>query len=143
MRVWIQIYYSIIYPFLTYGVILLQSLTILQKKAIRIMNFSHFRAPSSPIFKQLFLLKFSDIVQFCTAIFMHQYHYGNFPAIFTEFFTEHKHKYNTRLSSKCALTLPRVRTNYGSFNIRFCGSKVWNSVDECLKLFGEELFRRD
>ena len=73
---------------------------------------------------------------------MHQYHHGNLPAIFIDFFTEHKHKYNTRLYSKCTLTLPRVRTNYGIFNIRFCGPKVWNSVDECLKPLRKNYLKR-
>ena len=27
-------------------------------------------------------------------------------------------------------TLPKVRTNYGIFNIRFKGPKVWNSISE-------------
>ena len=30
-------------------------------------------------------------------------------------------------------TLPKVRTNYGIFNIRFKGPKVWNSISENLK----------
>ena len=57
----VQVYYSIIYSFLTYGIIVwgntyssnLQPLIILQKKAIQIITFSDFRAHTSPIFKQL------------------------------------------------------------------------------------------
>ena len=32
-------------------------------------------------------------------------------------------------------TLPKVRTNYGIFNIRFKGPKVWNSTCQSLKTF--------
>ena len=32
-------------------------------------------------------------------------------------------------------TLPKVRTNYGIFNIRFKGPKVWNSTCKNLKTF--------
>ena len=28
---------------------------------------------------------------------------------------------------------PKARTNYGKFNIRFLGPKVWNDIDESLK----------
>ena len=32
-----------------------------------------------------------------------------------------------------SLSLPRIRTNYGKFNIRFAGVKAWNSLDEKIK----------
>ena len=75
----VQVYYSIIYSFLTYGIIVwgntyssnLQPLIILQKKAIRIITFSDFRAHTSPIFKQLSLLRLCDVVELQTALFMY------------------------------------------------------------------------
>ena len=30
-------------------------------------------------------------------------------------------------------TLPSIRTNYGKYNIRFIGTKLWNCIDEELK----------
>ena len=83
----VQVYYSIIYSFLTYGIIVwgntyssnLQPLIILQKKAIRIITFSDFRAHTSPIFKQLSLLKLCDVVELQTALFMYQYNKGILP----------------------------------------------------------------
>ena len=76
----IQLYYAIIYPFLTYSCLVwgctyksnLKPLEILQKKAIHIM-FSEFDAHTSPLFFQLKLLKLCDIVSFYTACFMHQF----------------------------------------------------------------------
>ena len=41
--------------------------------------------------------------------------------------------YNTRSASKLNYSLPLVRTNYGKFNIKFVGAKVWNSLDVDLK----------
>ena len=38
-------------------------------------------------------------------------------------------------------TLPKVRTNYGIFNIRFKGPKVWNSITENLKTFSISNFK--
>ena len=31
------------------------------------------------------------------------------------------------------LSIPQVRTNYGKFNIRFIGPKMWNLVNKLLK----------
>lgn len=55
----IQLYYSLIYPFLIYGLIVwgntyitaLKPAIVLQKKAIRIITFSKFHDHSSPLFK--------------------------------------------------------------------------------------------
>ena len=38
-------------------------------------------------------------------------------------------------------TLPKVRTNYGKFNIRFKGPKVWNSISENYKTFSLSKFK--
>ena len=148
----IQVYYSIIFPFLTYGVLIwgntyktnIEPLTILQKKALRIITFSNFSAHTSPIFKLYNLLKFSDIVKFYTAIFMHQFSSGKLPTNFDDFFSliNTKHKYNTRLASKSSYSLPRTRTNYGIFNIRYSGPKIWNSIDESIKSLSIYPFKR-
>ena len=68
----VQVYYSITYSFLTYGIIVwgntysnnLQPLIILQKKAIRIITFSDFRTHTSLIFKQLSLLSYAMLLSF-------------------------------------------------------------------------------
>ena len=44
------------------------------------------------------------------------------------------HNYCTRFVSRLSLSLPKARTNYGKFNIRFAGARAWNSVDEKIKL---------
>ena len=147
----IQIYYSIIYPFLIYGVVIwgntyksnIYPLVILQKKAIRIITFSHFQSHTSPLFKKFNLLKLPDIVYLFTAVFMHQFHKGILPEKFNNYFTlvSNQHSYNTRLASKSTFTLPLVRTNYGLFNIRFCGPKVWNTIDESLKSLSKFPFK--
>ena len=148
----IQIYYSIVFPFLIYGVLIwgntyksnIYPLVILQKKAIRIITFSHFQSHTSPLFKKFNLLKLPDIVYLYTAVFMHQFHKGNLPEKFNNYFTlvSNQHSYNTRLASKATFILPLVRTNYGLFNIRFCGPKVWNSIEESLKSLSKFSFKK-
>ena len=39
------------------------------------------------------------------------------------------HSYNTRLASKSAYYLPKTRTNYGKFSLKFIGVKTWNNIE--------------
>ena len=43
------------------------------------------------------------------------------------------HSYNTRSAARQSYYLPRARTNYGKFNIRFKGPKIWNSIADDMK----------
>ena len=84
LKILIQIYYSIIFPFLTYGVVIwgntyqtnLYPLVTIQKRAVRIISFSHFQTHTSELFKKFNLLKFMDIIKPYTATFMYQFHKG-------------------------------------------------------------------
>ena len=119
-------------------------LTILQKKAIRINTFSDYRAHTSLLFKELNLLKCVDIVNLYTAIFMLQYSQDYLPPDFDGLFTSinSKHLHKTRLASTFNYSLPLVRTNYGRFNITFSGPKIWNSLDESLKILSKYSFKK-
>ena len=132
-RILIQIYYSLNYPYLTYGVIIwgntywsnIKLLYIMQKKAIRIINFLTHQEHTSSYFKKYNFLKLADIVKLYTALFMYQFYRDRIPVAFDDFFVLNnmEHEYNTRLSSKCSYSLPLVRTNYGIFSINFSALK--------------------
>ena len=69
----------------------------------------------------------------------------NIPEYFSDFFTSVNkihHYYNTRLASRSSYSLPRVRTNYGKFNIRFNGASIWNSIDESIKDLSKIKFKK-
>jgi hypothetical protein len=53
------------------------------------------------------------------------------------------HSYNTRLACKKAYYLPNPRTNYGIFNIRFQGTKIWNDIQDDLKNLSLNRFRSE
>ena len=94
ISVLIQVYYSLIYPFLTYALVTwgntystsLKPLITLQKKAVRIMTFSDFKAHSSPLFLKLGLLKFSDLIYVQNALFMYDFYKDSLPSAFDDFF---------------------------------------------------------
>ena len=97
------------------------------------------------IFIKLKILKFHDVIYFHNAIFMYDYYSGNLPSIFDLFFfikVNQKHNYNTRLASKFSFSLPKIRTNYVKFNIRFTGAKVWNSIGEETKILSKSMFKK-
>ena len=138
-----MLYYSLIYSFLNYCTITwgntypttLQLLTLLQKRAVRIVNFSDFKAHTTPLFYHLKLLKLPDLIYLKNALFMYEYNKGTLPFAFSRFFLplNSAHQYNTRLAEKKSFYLPKIRTNYSKFKIRFHGVKVWNSIPDNLK----------
>ena len=152
LKILVNLYYTLIYPFLTYGLIVwgntystaLQPLFILQKKAMRIVTFSKYCDHSSPLFKRLKIIKLYDLITLHVSCFMYKYYHKLLPPVFNDFFIDvHAvHNYNTRLSSKKSYYLPKARTNYGLFNIRFLGTKTWNNIDETVKLFSFHKFKK-
>ena len=78
-------------------------------------------------------------------LFMHDYYYTHrLPDAFSEFFTKvnKRHHYNTRLASKATFCLPSIRTNYGKFNLRFTGAKIWNGIKEEYKSLNRSSFKQ-
>ena len=138
-----QLYYSLIYPFLTYGLSIwgntynstLRPLITLQKRAIRTITFSKPDEHSEPLFKELEILKLTDLVTLHNALLMYHYYYNLLPSSFENFFqtVASIHSYNTRLDSKSTYYINTIKTNYGKFNIRFAAVKVWNHLDESIK----------
>ena len=130
----ITLYFALLYPFLIYGILIwgntyptnIKPLFILQKHAIRLITFSKFDEHTSPLFKITSILKFFDLVTLHISLFMFKFHNKLLPTVFDTYFRPISpiHNYRTRLSSKDAFSLPRIRTNYGIFNIRFSGVKV-------------------
>jgi hypothetical protein len=97
-----QIYYGQFYSHLNYGCQLwgqnenaISQTITLQKKAVRLLSFAHFQEHASPLFKNLKLLKLTDIVKQNNIIFTHDTINGKTPPIFENYFifnkTIHQH----------------------------------------------------
>ena len=100
------------------------------------MTFCKFDEHSSPLFKQTNILKLFDLIKFQISIFMYKFHKNRLPAVFDSYFLSISkvHNYSTRLSSTHAYALPKARTNYGKFRIKFIGAKVWNAYKWAVSL---------
>lgn len=147
----INLYYSFIYPFLIYGLITwgntyetnINPVYILQKRAVRTITFSKFDEHSSHLFKLTKIIKFFDLIKFQISVFMYKYNNKKLPSVFNNYFRaiNDVHNYNTRLSANQSFSVPYARTNYGIFNIRFVGAKVWNTIDPAFKTFSINTFK--
>ena len=108
----LTIYKSLITPHLNYGLLLWGNsrsrVNILQKKAIRVVNFSPYISHSEPIFKNLKLLNMDDLFTLKKFKFLHKLAHNTLPTYFNcyrQFFIKKTTAYNLR---NHALPLPRV-----------------------------------
>ena len=134
------LYNSMILPYLYYCNLAwggtykanLQRIVILQKRALRIVNNSTYDANTSPIFKELKLLKFHDIHSFQLGFFMFSLKNSTLPSKFNNLFLINSqiHNYNTRNAH--SFRLPLCRTNTRQFSIYFQGPKFYNSLNSTI-----------
>jgi len=109
-----NIYNALILPRLNYGLMLLgwkaKRLITLQKRAVRIMTKSHFRAHTTNLFQKVNVLKFTDLCALQDYKFCFKFDHLMLPHYFmTEMkshFQQNIHRYLTR--QKCYLKLPTI-----------------------------------
>ena len=109
------VYNSLILPHLNYGLkcwgYKLQKISKLQKKAIRIVACKNYTAHTDPIFKQLHIMKVSDIFIVQHLSFYYDLINDRLPSCFSSIYSqlnEKHHNYNTRQLKKCN----KLRTNH-------------------------------
>ena len=89
-RVQMSLYYSLVHSQLNYGAgvlgnadeIHLNKIKVLQKKVILTISNADFNDHSSPLFRNLNILKFEDLLKMQYARLMWEYEHGNFPNCF-------------------------------------------------------------
>jgi hypothetical protein len=87
-----SLYYALIYSHLTYCPIItscasaknIKKISLLQKKAIRIISGNRFLAHTNPIFKELEILPYTSQIQYAKLLFMHTVVYKYGPKSFLE-----------------------------------------------------------
>ena len=89
-----NIYYAMIYPYLTYCNIIwtstystrLRSIYLIHKKIVRIMTSSKYREESRPIFVSLKLMNIYELNMYFIALFMYLYFHDKPPRFFKNYF---------------------------------------------------------
>ena len=141
-RVLRSLYFSLFESHMSYGLPvwgcanqeLINKLLVLQKKAIRAITFSDFRAHSSPIFKDLGILKINDLFQYQVSSLMWDFDNNNLPKSLNILFnkTRNIHAYRTRFVNSDKLTVARVNSSaYGDKSFRVIGAVKLNELKDC------------
>ena len=114
------------------------------------MTFSNFDEPSSPQFKSLNIIKWSDLVTFDLAVLMFKYHNRLLPAVFNYFFAPVNtlHNCNTRQPLNSLIIYPKLKQimNYLILDFKDLAygstakKKLNPSLSSCLKRGSKILF---
>ena len=135
-RTKLALYYSLIYPYITYCnstwsstyVSALNRIFYLQKRAVRAITNSDYRAHSAPLFAKLGIMDIFQINSFQISKFMFYYHNQLLPSMFSNLFETSRqvHDYGTRIANNYRPHF--CRTNIKQFTILYQGPKIWNSL---------------
>ena len=139
-----SIYFAIFDSYLSYCCLAwaqnrstIQRILILQKKAVRIINFQPRNSHTSPLFKQNFIIKFQDKICLENVLFVSKSLLNNLtPSVFSTWFSfsSDQHKYETSSSTQGNLTKLFYKTNrYGKYSITVSPVESWNKIQKQLK----------
>ena len=131
-----QLYYSFIYPYLTYAITSwgsacktrLNRIRTKENKCIRLIFFAHSRENATSYYNLLDILKFDNIFTLEVALFAHKIinHPTGIPTIFsgTLPLTSDFHSHYTRFVSNLNFHRPQINDNYGVSTFSFIALKI-------------------
>ena len=109
----------------------INSLVLIQKKLVRIITCSPYRAHTEPLMYANKMLSVTNINMYLTGIFMYQCVNKETPELFLNFFCTNSdfHDHDTRHAAD--LYVPYGRLDIRKFSIIIHGANVWNSIKKC------------
>ena len=151
-----QIYYNLIYPYISYAIIAwgsayktnIQKVQTKQNHIARMIFFATLYGKETesakPFLNLLDIPTVQNVFQLHVLKFMHSWHNGILPGIFKDMFKYAKsvHNYNTRYASNENLYKSRVKTNIGKQTISFIATDIWSKVPTELKLLNAFSFNK-
>ena len=137
-----QLYYSLIYPYITYVIVAwgstyqthLKKIQIKQNHLIRLIFFATLYGKNTesalPLLNLLDFLTVNNIYRQQTLKFIYQWHIKCLPEVFASYFTYSSdvHSYNTRYAAQHNLYQTRSRTNTGKQMISAKAVKLWHEL---------------
>ena len=161
-----NIYFAIFHSILTYGAQIwgqttnknIKRVILIQKKALRIINFADFNAPTSKLFSDSKVVKFKDHVTIQNFLLAHDFINHNLPPPLirhieqTQIVDDISHPFATRAATVAStapitpttiLKLPKVRTVTGLNSITYKSCADWNYLSTLYfpKKDGEEHYK--
>lgn len=108
-----------------------QTITIIQKRAIRLINNAGYRDHTNALFIKMQAIKFQDLVTFKTAQIIYKVRNKMLPKEISKLFIEREGGYNLR--GKWNLKIQSVRHTLKSMSNSIAGVKLWISLSEEIK----------
>ena len=134
---WLTLYYTLIYPCITYCnstwssiyVSNLNRIFYLQKRVVRAIVNSDYRAHSASLFAKLYILDIFQVNSFQIAKFMFCYHNQLLPPMLLNSFltSSEVHNYGTRAANHYR-SHHSCRKKLKQFTILYQGTKIWDSL---------------
>ena len=135
----ISVYYSIFYSHILYGCSVwslttlhnLKTISILQKKCLRIMNFSPFNSHTNNLFLDDKILKLEDIIKIQQMKLVFDFKNDNLPEDLSKMFTLNSdiNSYNTRNAFNKGMYIHRVNTKtFGINSLKYTAPLTWNTI---------------
>ncbi|CAH3178481.1 unnamed protein product, partial [Porites lobata] len=142
-----QLYYNLIYPYISYAITSwgsafttqIKKIQTKQNHVIRLMFFATLFGPDTdstlPLLNLLDLLTVTNIYKLQLLNFTHQWHSKKLPNIFNQHFryASEVHTYNTRYASKSNFYKPRSRTNIGKQTTAAMATELWQQLPTHIK----------
>ena len=87
------------------------------------------KVPSNPLFKELEILKVTDLFKLCTLKFVYDSLNKLNPFQFHTYYNYPHHNYNTDAIRNLRLAPPKIRTStYGLKSLKHTGCMLWNNL---------------
>ena len=133
----LTLYYSLIYPHLTYCVIIwgaaaktyLDSLILLQKRVIRIVSNSAYLSHSSRLFLSSRILKVYELYKYYVSLFVYKFLNNCLPSICANLLcVKEISTMPYSLRSPSCFEIPHFRTTVRERSIMISGPRIWNEL---------------
>ena len=143
-----KIYFGLVYPHLNYSIACwggstkVNSVFIIQKRAIRAIAKAPWRASSSPLFKRLNILKLQDIYKLKLGCTLHKIKNKTWFGELNAIPINSTHNHYTRLASSDNYRRPQIHSNIGKHSFSFAGPLEWSKIPTELKHLSFSLFKK-
>ena len=151
-----QIYYNIVYPYITYAIVAwgstykshISKLQTMQNNIARIIFFATMYGKNTqsalPLLNLLDILTINNVYELQVLKFVHNWHKQKLPLIFKKSFQYVKeiHSYNTRHASKNNLYKTHFRTNVGKQSVSCMAVNIWTKLPSEFKNVNTKIFNK-
>ena len=138
----LKLYFAFIHPYLNYCIDVwgrcnqhyFQTLFRLQKRAVRLITFSTWRAHSAPLFETLEILSLEHMYIMSVSLFMYKFYFRLLPPVVDELFQFNSaiHTINTR--QRTLLHVPIVHSRISKQSIRVRGVQIFNQLPQIVNI---------